>query len=50
MDGKALGTMRMDMILTRQEFFNALKIALGWGLISFVLLLPYYSLVNAFKR
>jgi hypothetical protein len=49
-DGKALGTMRMDMILTRQEFFNVLKIAFCWGLISYLLLLPYFSLTRAFKR
>ena len=28
MDGKALGTMRMDMILTLEEFFNVMKIAI----------------------
>ncbi|MFC2047474.1 hypothetical protein ACFLTK_04295 [Chloroflexota bacterium] len=49
-DGKALGTMRMDMIFTLQEVFNALRIALSWGVISFVLLLPYFSLAYAFKR
>ena len=49
-DGKALGTMRMDMIFTLEEFFNALKIAFCWGLISFILLLPYFSLIQAFKH
>lgn len=49
-DGKALGTMRMDMILTLQEFFNVLKIAFCWGVISYILLLPYFSLTHAFKR
>ena len=50
MDGKALGTMSMDMVLTLEEFFKALKIMLSWGVISFILLLPYYSLAHAFRR
>ena len=50
LEGEALGTMRMDMILTLEEFFNVLKIAFCWGVISFVLLLPYLSLTYAFKR
>ena len=49
-DGKALGTMSMDMIFTLEEIFNALKIAFCWGVISFILLLPYFSLTHAFKR
>jgi hypothetical protein len=49
-DGKALGTMRMDMILTPREFFNALKIILSWGVVSFVLLLPFFGLKRLFKR
>ncbi len=49
-DGKALGTMRMDMIFTLEEVFNALKIALCWGVISFILLLPYFGLTHIFKR
>jgi hypothetical protein len=43
-DGNALGSMRMDMVLTPGEFFHAFKIALCWGLISFVLLLPFFGL------
>ena len=50
MDGKALGTMRMDMIFTLEEVFHALRIVFSWGVISFVLLLPYFSLAYAFKR
>ena len=49
-DGKALGTMRMDMIFTLEEIFNALRLALSWGIISFVLLFPYFSLAYTFKR
>ena len=43
-DGKALGVMRMDMIFTLEEIFNGLKMVLCWGVISFILLLPYFSL------
>jgi hypothetical protein len=50
MGGKALGTMDMDMIFTPREFFNALRIGLCWGMISFILLLPYFSLVSIIKR
>ena len=49
-DGKALGTMRMDMIFTVEEVLNTLRIALCWGVISYVLLLPYFGLRYIFKR
>ena len=48
-DGKALGEMRMEMILTPGEIFNAFRIALCWGVVSFVLLLPFFSLRRIFK-
>jgi hypothetical protein len=50
MDGKALGTMRMDMIITSEEAVKGLGIALGWQTISFALLLPYFLLRNLFKK
>ena len=49
-DGKALGTMRMDMIVTPGEFFNTLKIVLSWTVISYLLLLPFFGLGRLFKR
>ncbi len=49
-DGKALGVMRMDMIFTPGEIFNGLKMALCWGVISFILLLPYFSLRRLYRR
>ena len=49
-DGKALGYMRMDMIFTLGEIFNGLKMALCWGVISFILLLPYFSLRRIYHR
>jgi hypothetical protein len=49
MDGKALGTMRMDMILSAEEAFRGLKIALSWQCITFVLLMPYFWITNRIK-
>jgi hypothetical protein len=49
-DGKALGTMRMDMIITPGEFFNTLKIVFSWAVISYLLLLPFFGLGRLFKR
>jgi hypothetical protein len=49
-DGKALGAMRMDMIITVEESLNGLKLALCWAVISFILLLPYFGLRRLLKR
>jgi hypothetical protein len=49
MDGKALGTMRMDMILSAAEAFRGLRIALSWPCISFVLLMPYFWITNGIR-
>lgn len=43
-DGKALGTMRMDMVFTLGEIIKGLRMMLSWGVISFVLLFPYFLL------
>lgn len=48
-DGRALGVMRMDMIFTLEEIFNGLKMALCWGVISFIFLLPYFSLRRLYR-
>jgi hypothetical protein len=49
-DGKALGTMRMDMIIPLEEVFHGLRMALSWGAISYILLLPYFSVRNLFRN
>jgi hypothetical protein len=49
-DGKALGVMRMDMIITVEEAFNGVRIALCWAVISFILLLPYFSVKRLLRR
>lgn len=46
MDGKALGTMQMDMILSAEDALRAAKMALSWEVLSFIILLPYYILRN----
>ena len=46
MDGTALGTMRMDMVMTAEDALQAVKMALSWDVICFVLLLPYYVIRN----
>jgi hypothetical protein len=50
MDGKALGTMQMDMILSTEDALRAVKLMFTWAVISFVLLLPYYALRNGLSR
>jgi hypothetical protein len=49
-DGKALGTMRMDMIIPLEEVFHGLRMALSWGAISYILLLPYFAVRDLFLR
>jgi hypothetical protein len=49
-DGKALGAMRMDMIITVEESLNGLKLAFCWAVISFILFLPYFGLRRLLKR
>lgn len=50
MDGKALGTMRMDMIVTPGEALKGVGIVFSWAMISFALLLPYFWVRNLFKK
>jgi len=49
-DGKALDVMRMDMIFTADEIFKAIRMALCWSVISFVLLLPFFGIKRLFRR
>ena len=49
-DGKALDTMRMDMVFTADEVFKGMKMVLTWDVISFVLLLPYFYCKKLFKK
>ena len=50
LDGKALGAMRMDLVLPVREVLKGLKIAFCWGVVSFIFLLPYFVLKSIFTR
>jgi len=43
-DTKALDVMRMDMIVTPSQVLKGLKMVFCWPVISFILLLPYFTL------
>ena len=49
-DGKALGVMRMDMILTLEEVLRGFRLLFCWATISFVLLIPYFGAKRLFGR
>lgn len=43
-DVKVLGAIRMGMIFPMGEVFKALRMTLCWGMVSFILLFPYFCL------
>jgi hypothetical protein len=49
-DGKALGVMRMDMIFTSEELLKGLKVVFSWSVVSYILLIPYFTVRAAFRR
>ena len=49
-EGKALGTIEMEVVLNPGEIFDCLKLALSWQVISFVLLLPYFGIKRLIHR
>ena len=49
-DGKALGVMRMDMIMTPGEVLRTFRLVASWAIISFLLLIPYFALRGLFAR
>ncbi|OPL14266.1 MAG: hypothetical protein AVO39_09335 [delta proteobacterium MLS_D] len=51
MDGKALGTMRMEMILSADDAVRAVKMALSWQVVSYMLfVLPWYFIKRGFAK
>ncbi len=46
MDGKALGTMRMDMILSAEDALQAVRMMFSWAGLSFIILLPFFAIRN----
>lgn len=49
-DGKALGVMRMDMILTSEELLKGARMFFSWGVFSYLLLIPYFILRTVFRQ
>jgi hypothetical protein len=49
-DVKILEGMRMDMTLLPQEMMKGFKIVLSWGVISYILLVPYFTLREVYRR
>lgn len=49
-DGKALGVMRMDMILTPRELLRGARILFSWGVISYIVLIPYFIVRTGVRR
>jgi len=49
-DGKALDTMRMDMVFTSEEVLKGLKMVFTWDVLSFIVMLPYFYCKQLFKK
>jgi len=49
-DSRALGVMRMDMVLPLEEILRGIRVLLVWSTISYILLIPYFVLRNLFRR
>ncbi len=50
MNGKALGTMQMDMILSAEDALRAVRMMFTWQGLSFIILLPFYAMRNKMIR
>ena len=50
MDGKALGTMQMDMILSTEDALRAARMMFSWQGLSFIFLLPFYGIRNKIAK
>jgi hypothetical protein len=49
-EGKALGSMYMDMVLSPGDFARVLRVVCSRALVAFVLLVPFYALASAVRR
>lgn len=49
-EGKALGSMYMDMVVPARDLPKLLRVVCSRGLFSFLLLAPFYSLGSAVRR
>jgi uncharacterized membrane protein YjfL (UPF0719 family) len=50
MEGKALGTMQMDMILSAEDALRAIRMMFSWAGLSFIILLPFYAIKNKIAK
>jgi len=50
MDGKALGTMQIDMILSTEDALRAVRMMFSWAGLSFIILLPFYAIRNKIAK
>jgi hypothetical protein len=46
MNGKVLGTMQMDMVLSAEDALRAVRMMFTWQGLSFIILLPFYAIRN----
>ena len=50
MEGKALGTMQMDMILSAEDALRAARMLFSRAGLSFIILLPFYAIKNKIAK
>ncbi len=50
MDGKALGTMQVDMILSTEDALRAVRMMFSWQGLSFIFFLPFYGIRNKITK
>jgi len=50
MEGKALGTMQMDMILSAEDALRAARMMFSWQGLSFIILLPFFAIRNKIAK
>lgn len=49
-EGKALGSMYMDMVLSAGDFLRLLRVFCSWGFISFLLFVPFRAVAIFLRR
>jgi len=50
MEGKALGTMQMDMILSAEDALRAVRMMFSRQGLSFIILLPFFAVRNKIAK
>lgn len=49
-DSRALGVMRLDMTMPREEILRMFGMVFSWAVISYILLLPYFLISGLFHE